>query len=194
MRYYEELCVQMMNDPSFDLKSRLEETWNKLSIVKIVKAYNNATAYLNICDMEKISFAHNEEQAYLVNMVFLTTSLARYERAYGKEWVKDHVNHYNKTDSCISMNSAGIINTLESYEDVDFMSQIIKYLVSRPGPLESLEFLALDNLYDNVFEVLKEYGEQQGINMKEVNYFTEEDMLLARALDEAADEREERGW
>lgn len=194
MRYYEELCVQMLNDPSFDLKGRLAETWNKLSIVKIVKAYNNATAYLNVCNMEKIVFAHNEEQAFLVNMVFFTTSLERYERAYGKEWVKAHIGHYNKTDSCISMKPNGIITTLESYEEIDFMSQIIRYLGSRPDPLQALEWLALDNLYDNVFDVLNEYGEQQGINMKEVNYFTEEDMCWARALDEAADEREERGW
>ena len=194
MRYYEELCVQMINDPSFDLKGRLTETWEKLSIEKIVEAYNNATAYLNVCNMEKIVFAHNEEQACLVNMVFLTTSLARYERAYGKEWVKTHIGHYNKTDSCISMKSNGMITTLESYEEIDFMSQILKYLGENPDPLQKLLGLGLDNLYDNVFEVLKEYGEQRGINMKEVNFFTEEDMLWARALDEAADEREERGW
>ena len=191
---FNELVNRMIDDSTFSFKSRLTALLSKLSYDEIIPAYNIAMANMNVEDMD-YDFTLTYDQLMLVGQVFLTTSLERYENAFGSEWVKSHTRHHRKTDLCISLNPAGFIETHKSYTNMDFTSSVVKYLVESEDVFTGLKMIRLDMLHGDILHMIEEYAKQHGIDMKHLDRYTEEEKKLnaqmAKAYSSASDEEAE---
>lgn len=188
---FNELVNRMIHDSTFSFKSRLTTLLSKLSYDEIIPAYNIARAIMNVEDMD-YDFTLTYDQLMLVGQVFLTTSLDRYENAFGSEWVKSHIRHHRKTDLCISLNSDGFIETHKSYTTIDFISPLVKYLSEVEDVFIGLKMIRLDMLHEDIFHMMEEYAKQHGIDMKHLDRYTEEKKKLnaqmAKAYSSGCDE------
>ena len=170
---YNELCEQMVNDSSFPLKNRLKDIISRFSYDEVISAYNTATISMNVEDRD-YDFTSTYEQLELVELVLLTTSLDRYEHAFGAAWVKSHLRHYSKDDVCITMRPDGSIETLKTYTSFDFITPIITYLTrDNINIFHGLNNLQL-SIHSDVHHMLEEYAHLHGVDMNHLDIYTEE--------------------
>ena len=172
-----ELFMQMVNDKDFQFKKRLHDVLSRFSYDEIIPAYNHVMASVNVEDKD-YGFTLTYEQLELVNMVFLTTSLYKYEHAFGTEWVKSHLRHHRKTDLCITLRPDGFIETLKTYTNIDFISFMIDYWTRSDTSLslfnDRIGSSPLD-IRDDFEHIFAEYANIHNIDMTKLDVYTPEE-------------------
>ena len=182
---FNELCTQMINDSSFSLKDRLKAILSQFSYDEIIPVYNTITANMNVEDRD-YDFTLTYEQLELVGQVFLTTSLARYENAFGAEWVKSHLRHHRKADLCITLRPDGFIETQKTYTSIDFITPVITYLTRRTD-INISDWVVMAHLpiHDEIQHLIEEYAHLHGIDMKHLDQYTEKEKKLHTEMNNA---------